>query len=305
MDAAYVQFLQTYLPRLALRWQGFRKVRTHVVKRLKRRLCTLQLPDLAAYAAYLANHAEEWAVLDSLCRISISRFYRDRGVFEALREAVLPTLAQEALARHESCLRCWSAGGAGGEEVYTLKMLWHLCLAPHFPTLPLSIMATDADKHALARARAGRYKWGSIKELPASWIAAGFVHSDTWYVVQDAFREAIDFVKQDIRRELPTGVFHLILCRNVVFTYFTEPVQRDILAQLVARLVPGGVLLVGTHEALPQDGLPLTAYGSQPGIFRRGRHRGDATQPHGCSTARTHSAREAAQLKNSRKRFRV
>jgi chemotaxis protein methyltransferase CheR len=255
---------------LVLRWQGFRKVRRHVIKRLRRRLRTLQLPDLAAYEAYLASHAEEWTVLDSICRISISRFYRDHGMFEALREVVLPTLAQAALARQESCLRCWSAGCAGGEEVYTLKSLWHLCLAFHFPALRLHITATDADPQALARARAGRYRWGSIKDLPASWIVAGFVHADSWYVVQDAWREAIYFVEQDVRRELLSGVFHLILCRNVMLTYFTEPVQRDVLARFVARLVPGGVFVVGIHEALPQDGLPLIAYGGQPGIFRKG-----------------------------------
>jgi chemotaxis protein methyltransferase CheR len=130
-------------------------------------------------------------------------------------------------------------------------------------------MATDAGPQALARARAGRYRWGSIKDLPPSWITAGFVHADPWYVVQDSFREAIDFVEQDMRRELPPGVFHLILCRNVVLTYCTEPVQRHMLTQLVARLGPGGVLVVGAHEALPQDGLPLIASGGQPGIFRK------------------------------------
>ena len=88
--------------------------------------------------------------------------------------------------------------------------------------------------------------------------------------MQDAFREAIDFVEQDIRQEMPTGPFHLILCRYVVLTYCTAPVQRVVLARIVARLVPGGVLLVGTYEVLPQDGLPLTAYGGQPGIFRGG-----------------------------------
>jgi chemotaxis protein methyltransferase CheR len=143
-DAASIQFLQTYLPRVALRWQGFRKVRTQVVKRLKRRLRTLQFPDLTAYEAYLAGHAEEWVILDSMCRIALARFSRDRGVFEALCKTVLPTLAHAALARQESCVRCWSAGCAGGEEVYTLKMVWHLCLAPYFPALQLSIMATDA-----------------------------------------------------------------------------------------------------------------------------------------------------------------
>ena len=116
------------------------------MKRLKRRLRTLQLPDLTAYEAYLASHAEEWVILDSMCRISISRFYRDCGVFEALCKTVLPTLAYAALARQESCVCCWSAGCAGGEEAYTLKMVWHLCLAPHFPALQLGIMAMDADQ---------------------------------------------------------------------------------------------------------------------------------------------------------------
>jgi chemotaxis methyl-accepting protein methylase len=83
-------------------------------------------------------------------------------------------------------------------------------------------------------AHAGRYRWASIKALPASWIAAGFVRSDAWYVVQDAFREAIDFVEQGMRQEMPTGAFHLILCRHVVLTYCTAPVQRAVLARLVA-----------------------------------------------------------------------
>ncbi len=88
--AELVEFLQWCLPYLGLRWQGLRKVRNQVGKRLRRRLCDLDLADLVGYRAYLASHPDEWPHLDAMCRITISRFYRDRVVFEAISSLVLP-----------------------------------------------------------------------------------------------------------------------------------------------------------------------------------------------------------------------
>jgi chemotaxis protein methyltransferase CheR len=65
------------------------------------------------------------------------------------------------------------------------------------------------------------------------------------------FRRSIEFRQQDIRRELPDGPFSLILCRNVVFTYFEEKLQREIAVAIHQRLIPEGVLVLGRHEALP------------------------------------------------------
>jgi chemotaxis protein methyltransferase CheR len=50
---------------------------------------------------------------------------------------------------------------------------------------------------------------------------------------------------------MPDGPFDLILCRNLVFTYFDEALQRRISEQLRERLRPGGFLVLGVHEALP------------------------------------------------------
>jgi chemotaxis protein methyltransferase CheR len=267
-DTEYVQFLQTYLPRLGLRWQGFRKVRKQVTKRLKRRLRELQLEDLSAYVAHLESHPEEWMTLDGLCRITISRFYRDRDVFEALRQNVLPHLAQVARADTSHELRCWSAGCASGEEVYTLKMVWRLGLGSQFPEVDFRIIGTDADKHMLERARRGGYTRGSLQELSPHGIALGFDRFDDCYVVRQAFRDGICFVEQDIRKELPEGPFHLVMCRNLVFTYFAEPLQREVLERMAGRLVPGGILLVGKHESLPQHARHFVAYDEQPGMFQ-------------------------------------
>ncbi|NIO08846.1 MAG: chemotaxis protein CheR, partial [Deltaproteobacteria bacterium] len=73
---------------------------------------------------YLEDNPGEWAVLDALCQIGISRFYRDRGVFQHLEEVVLPHLARSLSAHGEKEMRLWSAGCAGGEEPYTLAILW-------------------------------------------------------------------------------------------------------------------------------------------------------------------------------------
>jgi chemotaxis protein methyltransferase CheR len=141
-DAEYVSFLQWALPRMNLRWAGFRKVRRQVCKRLKRRIGDLGFRGLAEYRSHLEQNPEEWRRLDEFCRITISRFYRDRGVFQTLEDRVLPELAEEAKTARRSSIRVWSAGCASGEEVYTLKILWDLRMAARFSFCELSIFAT-------------------------------------------------------------------------------------------------------------------------------------------------------------------
>ena len=128
-------FLQWALPQLQLRWAGFRKVRKQVCKRLTRRLRLLDLRGGRAYREYLLAHPGEWEVLEGYCRIALSRFYRDRGVFEFLGSTVLPALAQQARQRGGRHIGVWSAGCAGGEEAYSLRLLWERRLASRWPCM--------------------------------------------------------------------------------------------------------------------------------------------------------------------------
>ncbi len=102
----WTSFLQWCLPQLRMRWGGFRKVRRQVCRRIRRRMEELNLPDIEAYRRRLSTHPDEWRVLDDLCRVSISRIYRDRRLFEFLSAEGLPALAAAA---EGAPLRCWSA----------------------------------------------------------------------------------------------------------------------------------------------------------------------------------------------------
>lgn len=52
-DAECVAFLQWALPRLHLRWAGFRRVRRQVCRRIDRRRAALGLANTAAYRGLL------------------------------------------------------------------------------------------------------------------------------------------------------------------------------------------------------------------------------------------------------------
>jgi chemotaxis protein methyltransferase CheR len=268
-DQECVELLQWAAPRLRLRWEGFRRVRGQVCKRIARRVKALGLEGAAAYRARLEVDETEWAVLDSLCRVTISRFYRDHRVFDVLREELLPALLRDARARGESVFRVWSAGCASGEEPYTLAVLFRLGLAPAFPELRLELLATDADEALLARARRGCYPPGTLRELPSEWASRAFtLTADGEQCLVPGFRDDITFRCQDLRAELPPGPFHLVLCRNVAFTYFAPPLQHELLARLRERLVPGGLLVIGAHESLPEGPTGLERVAGALPVFR-------------------------------------
>lgn len=249
-----VEFLRWALPHLHMRWRGFRKVRGQVIKRVKRRMRELELPTLASYRACLEAHAEEWDRLDDMCRITISRFLRDKRVFLDLRDTYIPALARTA----GDELRMWSAGCASGEEPWTLAILWHLFLRRSHPFVRLRVVATDADAHVLARAAEARYEPATLRELEPAWIDACFRREDGAWRLRDELRAYVEFRRQDVRDELPDGEFHLVACRNLVLTYYDEPLQRRVLARILTRLHPRGVLVIGKHEHLPPGDWGLT-----------------------------------------------
>ncbi|MBI4082000.1 MAG: chemotaxis protein CheR [Candidatus Lambdaproteobacteria bacterium] len=269
-DTDCVALLEWALPRLGMRWAGFRRVRRQVCKRIARRLRALGLPDGSAYRARLEGDPGEWQVLDALCRVTISRFYRDRALWERLAGDLVPALGDALRSRGEIELRAWSAGCASGEEPYTLAALWERALGPSAAGLALRVLATDADARLLERARRARYGAGSVRELPPAWRAAAFRREDSRYRLREAYARHVTFLRQDIREAMPEGPWHLIFCRNLVFTYFSDPLQRTLAERLAARLAPAGLLVLGGHERLPPGiaGLaPLAGRG--PPVFRR------------------------------------
>jgi chemotaxis protein methyltransferase CheR len=239
-------FLAWALPQRGLRWRGFRRNRRQVVRRLQQRIAALGLGGPAAYRRFLDEHPDEWPVLDGLCRVTISRFARDREMWDVLVSDVLPRLAGEG-----STVTAWSAGCGAGEEPFTLAIVWALEIAPRWPGVELHIVATDIDDVQLARAATGEFPSGALRELGEPWQAAAFDGPR----LRERFRASVRFERRDLRSTAPDGPFDLVLCRNLAYSYFDDVTQRAVTASFRAALRTGGVLVVGSDESLP-DGAP-------------------------------------------------
>ena len=150
-------------------------MRNQVCKRIHKRMKELNLINIQAYSEYLDSHGEEMKVLDAICNITISRFYRDRRVFDSITNNVFPSLAEKAWQNRQEQIRCWSAGSASGEEPYTLAIVWKMAVLPEpGRDLSLKIIATDRDVHLIERAETGIYPGGALKELPQEWKDQAF-----------------------------------------------------------------------------------------------------------------------------------
>jgi len=230
----------------------------------------LGLADTQAYREYLSSQPAEWAVLDGFCRITISRFFRDRKVYETLGDEVLPELARQCATAGDSVIDVWSAACGAGEEPFSIAILNRHSEDPDLRQASIRILASDSDEHQLDRARTAIYPVGCTKDLPSELRDAAFEPLENDQLqLKGQFCEDVDFVLQDLRHDTPEGPFHLILWRNVAFTYFVEETQRETLARLHERLRPGGYLVIGAHEELPAGEFPFETLPQCPPILKK------------------------------------
>jgi chemotaxis protein methyltransferase CheR len=202
-----------------------------------------------------------------LMTVSISRFFRDRRLWETLQREVFPELAR----RHPERFRIWSAGCACGEEVYSLKMAWEEWAANR-PTSPrLEIVATDMSSACLHRARRGEYPRSSLKELPDP-IRNRYLEElpdRGAFKVRPRLKKGIQWEVHHLLSDPPGSGFHLVFLRNSVLTYYAEPLKRVALSRVLKGIVHGGFLVIGSHEKIPEGfGGRVTPYKSHRFIFR-------------------------------------
>jgi chemotaxis protein methyltransferase CheR len=228
-------------------------------RRIGGRLQELGFSSFRDYRSYLLAHEEERRLLTDLLTVTISRFWRNRFVFDSLARTWLPALLTRL--QPAEPFRVWSAGCACGEEPYSVLLLWeeHFAASGH----ELRLLATDADRRCLHRAREGRYPGSSLRELPLDLRRRYFVNQGGDSVINLELRERVVWLEHNLFWDSPPRDNHLILCRNMAYTYFTEPVQHETTRRFHQALLPGGLLVIGRKDQLPPGA---------DGLFRRTEH---------------------------------
>jgi chemotaxis methyl-accepting protein methylase len=195
--------------------------------------------------------------------IGVTSFFRDRDVFTALFDHVVPMLARGRLN-----LRVWCAGCSNGAEVYSLAVVLARCGWLHRTHL----LGTDCRPGAIAEASAGVHDESSLRALPREWLEQFFipVEGGRAWRVRPALRTMLRWRVADVLREHEPGPWDMIFCRNLAMYLRTESMAR-LWQRLSRALRPGGVLVLGKAErptgACAGAGAALTYL--HPCIFRR------------------------------------
>ena len=241
------EFLKEVAPLFGLQWRPFR--RRGVKRKIERRLAEVGFSHFDEYLLKVRKDPEERARLSEILTVTISRFYRDRKVFDLLEHSVIPAITKNKKEKRE--FRIWSIGCANGEEPYSVSMLWKTRFENKFPEIRLLILATDINEALLKRAEEGRYKESSLREIPEEIIREFFRIQDGFYTIDPSVREGIEFRKHDIVHEEAFSGMDIIFCRNLAFTYFSKECQLGVAKKIFESLNEGGYLILGKDEMLP------------------------------------------------------
>ncbi len=232
---------------LDLQWRRFKK-RGGVKRKIERRIAELGLDTFEDYLLRIRKDPEEKVCLSQILTVTITRFFRDKEVFDILEHSILPTVVGQ---KGEEDFKIWSIGCANGEEPYSLSMLWKERFEKKLLPIRVTLLATDIHEKLLERAREGRYKESSLKEVPERIVQRFFRIEDGFYVLDRSIRQSVEFKKHDIIHEEPFSGVDVIFCRNLAFTYFSKECQMSVLQKIAASLKQSGYLVIGKDESLP------------------------------------------------------
>lgn len=213
---------------------------------MKRRLTSLRLKrgyqSFAAYFDAIAKDKELFYEFLDRMTINVSEFFRNPGRWDVLENKILPRLIQESRR-----LKCWSAACSTGEEPYTLTMI----LLKKNYMKDSSLLATDIDEGAIAKAKQGIYTERSLQDVPKELVSKYFTKDAMTYRISPEVKNHVTFKKHNLLADPFDSGFDLIICRNVMI-YFTEEAKHELYIKFSRALRPGGVLFVGSTEQIFQ-----------------------------------------------------
>ena len=218
-------------------------------RRIERRKGIHQIEKIQNYVRYLQENPIEVEILFKELLIGVTSFFRDNGVWEKLRDDVLPELLDKLPGG--KVLRAWLPGCSTGEEAYSLAIVFKEAVEKSFKNknLSLQIFATDLDCDGIEKARKGYFPVNITADVSPERIDKFFSKEAEGYRVNTAIREMVVFATQNLIKDPPFTKLDILSCRNLLI-YLEPDLQKKIVSLFNYSLNPGGILILGTAETI-------------------------------------------------------
>jgi two-component system CheB/CheR fusion protein len=219
---------------------------TTIKRRTARRMLLRGFSSATTYARFLEGDREEAEALYRDVLINVTSFFRDPGMFEALKRDVFPVIVGDKSDR--APIRVWVPGCSTGQEAYSLAIVLLEFLEETRVERRIQIFATDlGDPTVLDKARAGVYPESIEAEVGPERLRRFFTKDDRHYRITKTVRDVCVFARQNVTVDPPFSRVDLVTCRNVLI-YMSAPLQERLLPVFHFALNRGGFLVLGKAE---------------------------------------------------------
>lgn len=201
-----------------------------------------------------------WQMIEYLLN-SETWFRRDRHVFDLYARELLPALAAS---RQDRPVRIWCAGGAGGQEAYSLAM------AALDAGIKVEILSTDLSASSTTKGATGVYTGFEIQRgLTAQLMLKWFEPVEDQWQANSELRRCVTFERANLLDPLSDGKtkrppFDLIFCRYVLEDMVPEK-RALVLDHLGNQLLDDGCLFLGLTDKI--EGKVFRQVAGQTGLF--------------------------------------
>lgn len=191
-------------------------------------------------------HSELARTVAETLTINETSFFRDKGLFSAFADSLLPELMEARRDRRR--LRIWCAGCSTGQEPYSLAMMIDE-QARKLSGWQIEIVATDISRPVIENAKRGTYSQFEVQRgLPVAMLLRYFRRVGDLWQISDYLRAKVSFKTRNLMADVrDLGTFDIVFCRNVLI-YFDVATKKRVLDSLSDTLAGDGYLVLGAAE---------------------------------------------------------
>jgi chemotaxis protein methyltransferase CheR len=236
-----------------------------IESRLASRVQRLGLDCYEDYYALIAGDDDggEFQMAIDLLTTNETYFFREPKHYELLQH--------ELAGQPPRPLAIWSAASSFGDEAYSIAMLLADLQQSGRIGPDWSILGTDISDRVLRSASEAIFPEERLRHVSPErlkrYCLRGEGESAGLVQIQERLRERVSFGQLNLCQPVDdVGPFDVVFLRNVLI-YFDAETKREVVDRVVSRLLPGGLLFIGTAEGRVPCGTPLQTLA--PGAFRK------------------------------------
>ena len=208
------------------------------------------------------KHLEELA---NVITVNQTSFFREINHFKFISGRMDFWMSKNNRVLNNKEIRVWSAACSTGEEAYTAAMVLKECMPPW---INIRVLATDINKDVLVKAKKGIYPPEVKNDVETYYLGKYFIKSSQGYEVTSDIKSLVTIRSFNLMDRFPfTGLFDIILCRNVMI-YFDPEVRRKLLNKFYRVMPPGGLIFIGHSESITAQDTQKFMY-IQPTIYMK------------------------------------